>query len=255
MIIDCHCHAGTGDGLTGPWDTAAPIEPYLRRAQAAGIDKTVVFAPFQGDYARGNAEVARIIARYPDRLIGFGFVHARRDAGRIRKMIDQAVRGWGFRGIKVHRHDAPATREVCEAAREFQVPILYDVGGQVYRAELIATEYPDVNLIIPHLGSFGDDWRAHVATIDLIARYPNVYTDTAGSRRFDYVVQAIKRGGAHKVLFGSDGPWLHPGLELHKIRLLQLPPRAEAQILGGNLLRLIKTARVPARNGQHRTTV
>ena len=20
-IIDCHCHAGTGDGLTGPWDT------------------------------------------------------------------------------------------------------------------------------------------------------------------------------------------------------------------------------------------
>ena len=22
VIIDCHCHAGTGDGLSGPWDTA-----------------------------------------------------------------------------------------------------------------------------------------------------------------------------------------------------------------------------------------
>jgi hypothetical protein len=23
MIIDCHCHSGKGDGLTGPWDTNA----------------------------------------------------------------------------------------------------------------------------------------------------------------------------------------------------------------------------------------
>jgi len=23
MIIDSHCHAGKGDGLTGPWDTDA----------------------------------------------------------------------------------------------------------------------------------------------------------------------------------------------------------------------------------------
>ena len=23
-VIDCHCHAGEGDGLTGPWDTRAP---------------------------------------------------------------------------------------------------------------------------------------------------------------------------------------------------------------------------------------
>jgi hypothetical protein len=26
MIIDAHCHAGKGDGLTGPWDTNAPLE-------------------------------------------------------------------------------------------------------------------------------------------------------------------------------------------------------------------------------------
>jgi predicted TIM-barrel fold metal-dependent hydrolase len=53
-------------------------------------------------------------------------------------------------------------------------------------------------------------------------------------------VQAVKRGGAHKVLFGSDGPWLHPGVELHKIRLLRLPPQQEAFVLGQNLLRLLK---------------
>ena len=33
MIIDSHCHAGQGDGLTGPWDTSAPLGAYLRRAR------------------------------------------------------------------------------------------------------------------------------------------------------------------------------------------------------------------------------
>ncbi|WP_208624440.1 hypothetical protein [Janthinobacterium svalbardensis] len=41
-----------------------------------------------------------------------------------------------------------------------------------------------------------------------------------------------------KVLFGSDGPWLHPGLELHKVQLLGLPPLDAALIMGGNFLRL-----------------
>jgi hypothetical protein len=76
MIIDCHCHAGKGDLMTAPWNTDAAIEPYLRRARAAGIDQTVVFAPFHSDYAQANAEVARIVSQYPGRLVGFAFVHA-----------------------------------------------------------------------------------------------------------------------------------------------------------------------------------
>ena len=125
-------------------------------------------------------------------------------------------------------------------ARSFQVPILYDPVGQTDLIELLAIEYPTVNFIIPHLGSFADDWRAHVGIIDRIVRFPNVYTDTSGVRRFDYLLQAIERGGAHKVLFGSDGPWLHPALELHKIRLLGLSAQDEALVLGKNLLRLIQ---------------
>ena len=112
--------------MTAPWNTDAPIEPYLRRARAAGIDRTVVFAPFHSDYAAANAEVARIVARYPRRLIGFAFVHPRRDAGRIFDMVQRAVTGYGFRGIKVHGYDALPTREVCETARAFSLPL---IGG------------------------------------------------------------------------------------------------------------------------------
>jgi hypothetical protein len=59
-----------------------------------------------------------------------------------------------------------------------------------------------------------------------------------------WATQILGRAGAHKLLFGSDGPWLHPGLELHKIRLLGLPEREQALILGGNAIRLIQPDRV-----------
>jgi uncharacterized protein len=249
MIIDCHCHAGKGDLLTGPWDTDAPIELYLKRAKAAGINKSVIFSPFHSNYAQANANTAKIVARYPGRFIGFAFVHAQCDRGRIHQIVQQAVTQWNFRGIKVHRMDGPATREICEVARTFRLPLLYDPAGQTDLIDLLAPQYPEVNFIIPHLGSFADDWRVHQRVIDQITRLANVYTDTSGVKRFDYIVRAIRQAGAHKVLFGSDGPWLHPGLELYKIRLLGLPSQKEALVLGQNLMRLTEKRRHFAKVG------
>lgn len=243
MIIDCHCHAGKGDGLTGPWDTAAPLERYLRRAARAGIQRSVIFAAFHSDYATANREVARLVASAPDRLYGFAFVNAARDRGHVHALVSEAVLRHGFVGIKVHRHDAPISREVCEAARAYRLPVLYDVGGEVSVMELLAQEYPDVNFIVPHLGSFSDDWRAQLALIDHLVRHPNVHADTSGVRRFDLLEQAVQRAGARKVLFGSDGPWLHPAVELAKIRALELPSADTELILGGNFLRLIAPRR------------
>ena len=245
MIVDCHCHAGKGDRMTAPWNTDAPIGPYLRRARRAGIRKTVVFAPFHSDYNVANREVARIVARHPDRLIGFAFVHASRDAGRMMEMVARA-RSWGFSGIKSHGFEAMPTRELCQVARAFKMPLLTDVVGHAEVVDLLAAQFPDVNFIIPHLGSFADDWRAHQRVIDQLVRFPNVYADTSAVRRFDYLVEAIQRAGPRKVLFGSDGPWLHPGVELHKIRLLGLSPESESLVLGGNILRLLRDVRTNA---------
>jgi len=243
MIIDCHCHAGQGDGFTGPWDTDAPLGAYLQRAGRAGIERTVLLPAFHSDYAVANQALARIVARQPGRLIGFAMVHAARDRGRVHTMLEQAIGHDGLAGIKVHRHDAPITREVCDAARALHVPVLYDVTSEVSVVELLAGQYPDVAFIIPHLGSFADDWRAQLALIDHLERHPNVFADTSGVRRFDLLAQAARRAGAHKILFGSDGPWLHPALELEKIRLLRLAPADEARVLGGNLLRLLARSR------------
>jgi len=243
VIIDCHCHAGKGDGLTGPWDTAAPLGAYLRWAARAGIQRTVLFAAFHSDYAIANREVGRIVASRPDRFYGFAFIHPVNDRGRVLRLVQEAVEQLGFVGIKVHRYNARITREICEVAQAYRLPVLYDVMGEVSICELLATEYPEVNFIIPHLGSFADDWRAQHAFVDYLARHPNIYTDTSGVRRFDLLVEAVRRAGPNKILFGSDGPWLHPGLELAKVRALELPLPAEQLVLGQTFLRLIGQVR------------
>jgi predicted TIM-barrel fold metal-dependent hydrolase len=238
VIVDCHCHAGIGDGLTGPWDTEAHLTRYLARAARAGIDRTVVFSTFDSDYAVANRRVARIVDASRGRLYGFAFVHARRDAGRVSTLVGEAVGRYGFRGTKVHRGDARLSREICEAARRFGVPVLYDPMGEIGPVELVAAEYPDVSFIIPHLGSFADEWRAQAAMIGLLLRYDNIYVDTSAVRRFDLLAEAARRR-PERVLFGSDGPWLHPGVELAKVRLLGLRQADEQRVLGGNVLRLI----------------
>jgi predicted TIM-barrel fold metal-dependent hydrolase len=239
MIIDCHCHAGKGDGLTGPWDTDASLDRYIQRADRAGIGQTVLFPAFHSDYAIANREVARIVAASPARFFGFAFVHAERDRGRVHQMIRTAVEQYGFLGIKVHRHDARLSAEICRAARAFRLPVLYDPTGEVSIAELLATEYPDVNFIFPHLGSFSDDWAAQQALIDPLTRHANIIADTSGIRRYDLLEQAIERAGPQKILFGSDGPWLHPGVELAKVFALGLGTADQSLVLSGNLLRLV----------------
>jgi uncharacterized protein len=243
MIIDCHCHAGRGTGLTGPWDTVARLDAFLRRAAAAGIARTVVFPVFHEDSQRANRELARIVAAHRGRLIGFGAVNARTSRARATEVIEEAVLRLGLWGLKVHRAEGRITRAICAAADRFRLPVVYDVMGKPGPIDIIAPEFRHVAFILPHLGSFSDDYRTHAQVIDLLVRHPNVFADTSGVRRFDYLVEAVRRAGPRKLLFGTDGPWLHPALELQKIKLLGLPAAAERRILGDNLRRLLARVR------------
>jgi predicted TIM-barrel fold metal-dependent hydrolase len=242
LVIDAHCHAGQGDGLTGPWDTDASLDRYRRRAAAAGIHRSVLFAPLTSDYRAANRAVGKIVTAEPRRYYGFAFVDPAADRGRIGELVDEA-RGWGACGIKVHWHGGRISREVAEVARRRALPVLYDPHGDTGVVETVVRAYPDVAWIVPHLSTFADEWKAQVAFVDQLARLPNLFTDTSGVRYFDVLADAVRLAGPAKVLFGSDGPFLHPGVELAKIHALRLPPDGAALVLGGNLLRLTRAAR------------
>ena len=132
-----------------------------------------------------------------------------------------------------------------------RLPVLYDVMGEVSTVELLATEYPDVTFIIPHLGSFADDWRAQLA----VDRPSGASSQCLHRYLWHPALRPARAGPASgpvrkKILFGSDGPWLHPAVELAKVRALGMQEADEKLVLAGNFLRLI--ARVRKRPGMIR---
>ena len=153
-------------------------------------------------------------------------------------MIGRAVEVLGFRGIKVHGHDSLPGRAVCEAARRWRLPILVDVVRRpaasrcwppVPRREL---DRAAPRRLRRRLGGVPPGHRPdHPAT--------RTSTPTPAGCVLRRLVEAVRRAGPGKVIFGSDGPQLHPGVELRKVELLGLPPWAQALVTGGTILRLL----------------
>lgn len=235
-VIDCHAHAGTAPGLKEPWTTVANPDEILRRAAEAGIDRTVIFPINHDDFEVANREIAAICRRHPDRFIGYAKHDPVKEKGRIRAMLTREVREMGLRGLKLHVHPTP---EVLDTVAELRIPVLYH-PGRVARFEEIARDYPTVDFILAHLGSdLSQDWREHVASIDMAKRHPNVYLDTGGVVLTRYIEQAVRELGPEKLVFGSDEPEVDCRLEFYKVKVLGLPKEQERLILGGNMQRLL----------------
>lgn len=236
-IIDSHCHAGKGSAMEEPWNTYADPEVTLRRAEEAGITRTILFPINNETYEKANEEVAEIVSRYPGRFIGFAKHDPETEGGKIHDLLVREVKELGLKGLKLHRHP---TREVLGTVSELKIPVLYH-PGRVSDLHLIAESYPWINFIVAHLGSFASrNWSEHVAAIDVSKRYPNVFLETSSVVFFEYLEMAARELPPEKLIFGSDGPLLDSRIELYKIRLLGLSLEAERQVLYENISALLK---------------
>ena len=241
-IIDVHCHAGRGmnygkeDSSSPPWTTYNDPRWVLDQAREAGIDLSVIFPISNVRYKQANEEIARYVRKHPDRLIGFAKHDPKTEAGSIRKMLVYEVRELGLKGLKLH---AVPTPEILEVAGELRTPILMH-PPRVRDCLEVVRDHPQINFILAHLGSFASrDWQEHLRAIEAAKRYSNLHLDTSGVVFFSYLQQAARELPAEQLLFGSDGPLVDARVELHKIRLLDLPEGKKEKVLGGNARRLL----------------
>lgn len=240
LVIDAHCHAGKGLNYgkedAAPWTTYNDPEWTLRKMEEAGIDKTVIFPISNTTYEEANLEIASYVKRWPDKFIGFAKHDQKTEAGRIRALLTREVKELGLKGLKLH--GAPTT-EMLEVVSDLEIPILChpakvaDLNGPV-------ADWPKITFIMAHLGNFASrDWKEHVAAIESAKRFPNLYLETSSVVFHNYLELAARQLPAEKLIFGTDGPLVDSRVELHKIRLLRLPPERERLVLSGNILRLL----------------
>jgi len=202
----------------------------------AGIDRTIIFPVNDADYRAQNQKIAECCGRYPGKFVGFAKHDPETEQGRIRGMLRYEVEKLGLRGLKLHKLP---TREVLDAVAELGIPVLYH-AKEVSVFYGIARDYPQVTLIMAHLGCYlSKNVAWHLEAIAIARKHANVYLETSGVHAHRFLAMAVKELGPERVIFGSDGPGGDSRLELYKIKLLKLPPVDEAKVLGGNIQRLL----------------
>jgi predicted TIM-barrel fold metal-dependent hydrolase len=243
MIVDCHALFGPGVTWAEPerrvdYDVSALFD----RGAQAGIDQHCVLPARNETYETANRNVARLCSNHAGKLTGFAAHSPQREAGKLRRMLADEVKSMGLRGV---RSDGHPTRELLDTALELSIPVMYypnlPAGQTAARwYHMIASAYPKVRFILPHLGQYrSQTWFAHMDALDLVKRYPNVYVDTSGIGSWKYLQMAARELPAERILFGTCAPELDPRVEREAIRLLDLSSEQSAKILGANILGLV----------------
>jgi uncharacterized protein len=202
-----------------------------------------------------NDYIMESVARFPDRLIGFGMVKLDQPETSV-KEIERCLKG-GIRGIGEIR----PSREIFNNMM-FLEPVIQKImscnlillthsseplghhypGKGNITPELIldlVTRFPELNLVCAHWGG-GLPFYAMMPEVKKALKH--VYFDSAASPYLylpQVYPQVSQMAGSNKILFGSDYPLLSPGRLLKEITDLQLPESDMENILSGNALDLL----------------
>ena len=244
-VIDSHVHLKHGDAAR----TEFPAEVIVEVMDKAGIDKSIVFA--MCTTTRRSIEMAELaVAKYPDRLIPYAYAlpHYERP---VIKELEAALAGRLFRGIKVHAGEGTLADyiidPVLKLAGRFGAPCLIDATGNLAAARRLAETFPENSVIFAHMGRYGTtDAKLVDSFIKLAEEHDRVLLDLSGVALVAKIEEAVRRIGAGKLVWGTDGPYAKPDLvtfarqELEKVGRLPISQDEKDDILGGNIAKLLK---------------
>jgi len=107
---------------------------------------------------------------------------------------------------------------------------------------LAARAVPEAQIILGHMGGYFHGREA----IEVAERHPNLLLETSAMPYPALIAEAVRRVGAERVLFASDGPGCNPKLEVHKVKLAGLSPAEEDLVFAGNIQRLLAGVGAPS---------
>ena len=277
MIIDFHTHifppqikqdpgkyidsdAGFALMYSSPKAKLVTAEELIASMDEEGIDISVVLNIGWTTHelcVETNDYILESIARYPQRLIGFGTVQPRSLEAALAE-IERCARG-GIRGIGEIRPDMQLLdlRDETVMVPFIEVMTRHNLILLTHASEPVGHEYPGKGAITPDIlyplitnfpdltlvcAHWGGGLPFYALMPEVKRAMDNVFFDTAASpflyspQIYNQVIQLV---GAERILFGSDYPLLAPSRLLNEIKSLNLPEETERLILAGNAQRLL----------------
>jgi predicted TIM-barrel fold metal-dependent hydrolase len=243
-VLDFHARLTPGDrepaALLAAMDEAGIGRSVVSAGGLLSLDRLSAQINDGGraDVAAGNDRVHEQCARSAGRLLPFFFADPVRDveayraaAGRFRGLeISPAVHGF--------RLDDPAVADLITIAAAARHPVyvvtLAHPGTRPADLAGLARRSTGVTFVWGHCGHTGLD----LAGLAELAPVPNVHAELSGCLTVT-AVQAVRRFGVSRVLFGTEYPLQHPRVELAKAAALGLTPPGLREVMAGNAGRLL----------------
>ncbi|HOO55324.1 MAG TPA: amidohydrolase family protein [bacterium] len=223
--IDVHCHLGSSvDGGKLSYDD-------LKQIVSDYPAEYVVVLPLDeaekgGTYEKLNDEIKKT-ADADDRLLWLGRINPHagdRAVAEVERVIEA-----GASGIKLHPYSedfGPGDAvNVFRKIGELDVPVLLHSTHSVFTTEIDGWrrlfDSTGAPVIVAHGGK--DGYRQLAGIADM---HPNLFVDTTAVSTFraNYVYEAF---GGDRIVYGSDLPYSHPGVERVKYDLILKPEDRE----------------------------
>lgn len=221
MIIDTHVHVGgeqvgftmTEDMVLTAMDKYGIDYAMVSNGDAVEFDHEQRLLPLECQVSQEEA-LRRVLAfarKHPKRL-GVA-VWVKPATQEVTEELEQLIQENLdiIYAIKLHPYhsniapNSPAVIPFLELAKKYKLAVVSHTGGceaaePVYLYEA-AKLYPKVPFVMVHMGLGSDNKQA----LDLLGELDNLYGDTTWVPMAT-TIEAIKRYGNHKMIFGSDTP-------------------------------------------------
>ena len=220
MIIDSHAHIGilppfqmTADDLLYSMERYCIDFSLISNIEGAENDHqgNPVPPPYSKPQNRLLRETAAAVRPYRDRLGIMPWLriqHELPDSEFVSLLKENRDIIYGFKLHPFHSLTAPDDERlepIYRLAAEYDLPVVSHTGGceqamspRLYNA---AKRHPELKFIMVHM-DLGTD---NSVALDLLGKLPNLYGDTTWVP-VSTTVEAIRRYGSEKMLFGTDNP-------------------------------------------------
>ena len=245
LVIDAHCHAGDGRrahravGHRRLAATATVRRAARRRHRPHGAARPADL----GLRASEPRDRPRSCGPSPGGYLGFAFVNPARDRGRIGEHGRRGRAPGVSAGSRCTGTTAGSPARSPRSPGAVRLPVLYDPRGDTAPSRWWPAPTPTSPGSSRTCRRSPTTGRRRSRSSTSSSGSPTSSPTPPGCATSTCWPTRCAGPGRDKVLFGSDGPFLHPGVELAKVHALRLPPDEAALVLGGNLLRLTRAAR------------
>jgi predicted TIM-barrel fold metal-dependent hydrolase len=260
--IDVHGHYGqylsakSELGLQFMSGTGAEV---AERARKVNIDLTVVspllglMPRFGADATVGNEEAAKVVPATPG-LLQWVIINPLQP--KTYEQAESMLKNPWCVGVKIHpeEHGYPITRygmeifEFCAARRTVILTHSGETASMPGDFVPFADAHPEVKLILAHIGCSSDGEPGRQVRAIQASKMGNVYADTSSATSVTprLIEWAVKEAGVDKVLFGTDTPLYHAGMQRARIETADISDDDKQAILRGNAWKLLDLANRPA---------